>query len=182
MAIRCVPDRRIKTRNGVGKSIVVKEDNSDKIMILIEEKNLTTVENICQYDPVRPDIPYDWRIANGNKVFFKGVKSYDMRYVTEWDAVCCVTFKNIIPKSEMEMVCSIHSGNIAIFYTVWSTRKGAGREIIFNIVDYLKEHKPNVKRYVTLSPKTEMAKKFHLRNGAEWIGENETTNNFEYFV
>ena len=60
--------------------------------------------------------------------------------------------------------------------------KGAGREIIFNIVDYLKEHKPNVKRYVTLSPKTEMAKKFHLRNGAEWIGENETTNNFEYFV
>lgn len=151
-------------------------------MILIEEKNLTTVENICQYDPVRPDIPYDWRIANGNKVFFKGVKSYDMRYVTEWDAVCCVTFKNIIPKSEMEMVCSIHSGNIAIFYTVWSTRKGAGREIIFNIVDYLKEHKPNVKRYVTLSPKTEMAKNFHLRNGAEWIGENETTNNFEYFV
>ena len=80
------------------------------------------------------------------------------------------------------MVSSVHSGNTAIFYTVWSTRKGAGREIIFNIVDYLKEHKPNVKRYVTLSPKTEMAKKFHLRNGAEMIAENETTYNFEYFV
>ena len=74
---------------------------------------------------------------------------------------------------------SIHSGNIAIFYTVWSTRKGAGREIIFNIVDYLKEHKPNVKRYVTLSPKTEMA---FISETTEWIGENETTNNFEYFV
>ena len=152
------------------------------MMILIDEKNLTTVENICKHDPVRPDIPCDWRIANGNKVFYKGIESLDMNDIGEWSAACCVAFKNAIPKSEMELVSTIHSGNIAIFYTVWSTRKGAGREIIFNIVDYLKEHKPNVKRYVTLSPKTEMAKKFHLRNGAEWIGENETTNNFEYFV
>tara|TARA_Y100001936_G_scaffold97404_1_gene95717 strand:+ start:74 stop:532 length:459 start_codon:yes stop_codon:yes gene_type:complete len=152
------------------------------MMILIDEKNLTTVENICQHDPVRPNIPCEWRIANGNKVFFKGVKSFDMRYITEMSAACCISFKNTVPKSEMEMVSSVHFGNIAIFYTVWSTKKGAGREIIFNIVDYLKEHKPNVKRYVTLSPKTEMAKKFHLRNGAEWIAENETTNNFEYFV
>jgi len=151
-------------------------------MLLIDEKNLTTVKNLCQYDPVRPDIPYDWRITNGNRVFFKGVKSYDMRYVTEWNAVCCISHKNMIPKSEMEMVCSVHSGNIAIFYTVWSTKKGAGREIIFNIMDYLKEHNPNIKRYVTLSPKTEMAKNFHLKNGAKWIAENETTNNFEYFL
>ena len=152
------------------------------MMILIDEKNLTTVENICKHDPVRPDIPCDWRIANGNKVFYKGIESLDMNDIGEWSAACCVAFKNTIPKSEMELVSTIHSGNIAIFYTVWSRQKGAGREIIFNIVDYLKEHKPNVKRYVTLSPKTEMAKKFHLRNGAEWIGENETTNNFEYFV
>jgi len=49
-------------------------------------------------------------------------------------------------------------------------------------MDYLKEHNPNIKRYVTLSPKTEMAKNFHLKNGAKWIAENETTNNFEYFL
>lgn len=182
MVTRCVPDRRTRIRNGTGRNIVDKDDKSDIVMQLIDEKNLTTVENICQYDPVRPSIPCEWRIANGNKVFFKGVKSFDMRYVTEMSAACCVSFKNTVPKSEMEMVSSVHSGNIAIFYTVWSTRKGAGREIIFNIVDYLKEHKPNVKRYVTLSPKTEMAKKFHLRNGAEMIAENETTYNFEYFV
>ena len=159
-----------------------KDDKTDIVMQLIDEKNLTTVENICQYDPVRPSIPCEWRIANGNKVFFKGVTSFDMRYVTEMSAACCVSFKNTVPKSEMEMVSSVHSGNIAIFYTVWSTRKGAGREIIFNIVDYLQEQKPNVKRYVTLSPKTELAKKFHLRNGAKLIAENETTYNFEYFV
>ena len=151
-------------------------------MNLIDEKNLTTVKNLCQYDPVRPNISNEWRIANGRKVFFIGAKSYDMRYVTEWHAVCCVAFQNTIPKSEMEMVCSINSGNIAIFYTVWSTKKGAGGKIIFRIVDYLKETISEIKRFVTLSPKTEMAKKFHLRNGAKWIVENETTNNFEYFV
>ena len=35
-------------------------------------------------------------------------------------------------------------------------------------------------RYVTLSPKTEMARKFHLRNGATLLKENEFTFNFEY--
>jgi len=149
---------------------------------LIDERNITSVQNLCQYDPVRPNIPCDWRISNKRKVFFTGIKSYDMRYIPEYYAVCCVTFQNMIPKSELEMVCSIHSGNIAIFYTVWSKRKGAGREIIFSIVDYLKETKPEIKRFVTLSPKTEMAKKFHLSNGAQLITENETTNNFEYFV
>ena len=39
---------------------------------------------------------------------------------------------------------------------------------------------PHIKRFVTLSPKTEMAKKFHLRNGATELQENETTVNFEY--
>jgi hypothetical protein len=149
---------------------------------LIDERNITSVQNLCDDDPVRPNIPCDWRISNKRKVFFTGIKSYDMRYIPEYYAVCCATFQNMIPKSELEMVCSIHSGNIAIFYTVWSKRKGAGREIIFSIVDYLKETKPEIKRFVTLSPKTEMAKKFHLSNGAQLITENETTNNFEYFV
>lgn len=36
------------------------------------------------------------------------------------------------------------------------------------------------KRLVTLSPKTDMAMKFHLSNGAKLIAENLTTNNFEY--
>ena len=94
------------------------------MMILIDEKNLTTVENICRHDPVRPDIPCDWRIANGNKVFYKGIESLDMNDIGEWSAACCVAFKNAIPKSEMELISTIHSGNIAIFYTVWSRQKG----------------------------------------------------------
>ena len=44
-------------------------------------------------------IPCDWRIANGNKVFFKGVKSFDMRYVTEMSAVFLLClFQEYCPK------------------------------------------------------------------------------------
>ena len=151
-----------------------KDDKSDIVMQLIDEKNLTTVENICQYDPVRPSIPCEWRIANGNKVFFKGVKSFDMRYVTEMSA------ENLLCLFQ-EYCSEVRDGN-GVLYSLWKHcnllhsmvyKKRCRREIIFNIVDYLKEHKPNVKRYVTLSPKTEMAKKFHLRNGrVDWGKRN----------
>ena len=69
---------------------------------------------------------------------------------------------------------------IAVFYTVWSYEKGAGREIVFKTVDWIKENKPHILRFVTLSPKTKMAERFHLRNGAVLLAENKESNNFEY--
>ena len=38
----------------------------------------------------------------------------------------------------------------------------------------------HLNRLITLSPLTEMARKFHLSNGAVQIQVNETTQNFEY--
>ena len=70
-------------------------------------------------------------------------------------------------------------GNFSIFYTVWSKEKGLGRKIILEVWDlFKKQHTEN--RYVTMSPKTEMAMKFHLSNGAILLQENSETNNFEY--
>ena len=40
----------------------------------------------------------------------------------------------------------------------------------------------NIKRLVTLSPLTEMASKFHIRNGATLIGKSDTCQNFEYTI
>ena len=40
----------------------------------------------------------------------------------------------------------------------------------------------HLNRLVTLSPLTEMASKFHSRNGAKLLQVNETTQNFEYIV
>ena len=77
------------------------------------------------------------------------------------------------------MVHRVHSGNIAVAYTVWSKEKGFGRKILLDLLQKYKDNN-NVKRFVTLSPKTEMAMKFHLSNGATLLQENATTNNFEY--
>ena len=69
---------------------------------------------------------------------------------------------------------------VAIFYTIWSYAPGAGRTLIFDAVKHIKENKPEIQRYVTLSPKTEVAKRFHLRNGAVVFRENGDTVNYEY--
>ena len=63
-----------------------------------------------------------------------------------------------------------------IFYTVWSYEKGYGRLILNYLLPMLK-----TKRFVTLSPKTEMAYKFHIRNGAKLISDNKKSYNFEYY-
>ena len=70
--------------------------------------------------------------------------------------------------------------NTAIFYTIWSYKPGAGRQLIFDSVQYIKSNKPNISRFVTLSPKTEMARRFHLKNGAIIFRENIESINYEY--
>ena len=68
----------------------------------------------------------------------------------------------------------------AIFYTIWSYKPGAGRELLVQAVEEIKHRHPSVTRFVTLSPKTEMAKRFHLKNGASIFRENVDTVNYEY--
>ena len=40
----------------------------------------------------------------------------------------------------------------------------------------------HLNRLVTLSPMTDMARKFHLKNGAKEVQVNLTTQNFEYDI
>ena len=70
-------------------------------------------------------------------------------------------------------------GKIAIAYTVWSTKKGGGKLIVKEVFKVIKKSN-HLNRLVTLSPLTEMARNFHLRNGAVEVQINETTQNFEY--
>ena len=96
----------------------------------------------------------------------------------EEKAVICVAHLNAIPITEKELM-SFGWGDFSIFYTVWSKEMGLGRKIILEVWDlFKKQHTEN--RYVTMSPKTEMAMKFHLSNGAILLQENSETNNFEY--
>jgi predicted acetyltransferase len=72
-------------------------------------------------------------------------------------------------------------GTVAVPYTVWSREKGAGKRIVRKVIENVRDT-GMAERVVTLSPLTEMARRFHLRNGAKELQVNEDTVNFEYQV
>ena len=137
-------------------------------------------------DPVRPELSNDFRTSYGRKIF--GVK-----FQNEIHAVMCFAFTNNIPRTVDELdrlskdafLQSAHRdqnvGKIAIAYTVWSKKKGGGKLIVKEVYKMIKKSN-HLNRLVTLSPLTEMARKFHLRNGAVELQVNEETQNFEYKV
>ena len=125
------------------------------------------VSQIITGDPVRPHINAEDRLAPGRDVFHID----DMAYL-------CMAYLDRVPADE-DCLLSANCGSVAVAYTVWSLKKGYGRKIIMAARDIIQETW-RFKRLVTLSPKTDMAMKFHLSNGAKLIAENLTTNNFEY--
>ena len=148
---------------------------------LIELKECNTNE-----DPVRPELDNVFRRSYGRKIF--GVK-----YGGEIHAVMCFAYTNKIPKDVDEMDKLSHDaylqsaqrdqniGQIAVAYTVWSKKKGGGKLIVKEVLKKIKKSN-HLNRLVTLSPLTEMATKFHTRNGAQLLQINETTQNFEYKI
>ena len=133
------------------------------------------VKEVVADDPVRPHIPAEWRTTGGREVYglFEDESAEILR------AVICVAYTNEVPTNESEM--DRRGTDVAVFYTVWSYDRGAGRDIVLSVAEHIK-NTTFVKRYVTLSPLTEMAERFHLRNGAELIGKYDECQNFEYTV
>ena len=135
-------------------------------------------------DPVRPDLPISWRINDGRKMF-------GLYYGKDLMAVMCFAYTNEVPKtlyeldklSEVAHLESVHrvgqQGKIAVAYTVWSLKKGGGRMIVNEVHKMIKDSS-HLTRLVTLSPLTQMAEKFHLRNGAKLLQKNLWRQNFEY--
>ena len=116
-----------------------------------------------------------------------------LKYKNEICAIMCFGFTNEIPKSVTELdlmtkdahLQSIRRdqkvGKIAIAYTVWSKKKGGGKLIVKEVFKKIKKSN-HLNRLVTLSPLTEMARNFHLRNGAIELQVNKETQNFEYKI
>lgn len=126
-------------------------------------------------DPVRPELPADFRVNDNSKIF---VLRDDL--TNEPLAVTCVKFLEQIPESVDDLAKTVVKTNTAVFYTIWSYAAGAGRKLIQEAQAEIRKQQPEVDVYVTLSPKTEMARKFHLRNGAEVYRENPDTVNYLY--
>ena len=137
-------------------------------------------------DPVRPELDVVFRRSYGRKIF--GVK-----YNKEICAIMCFCFTDEIPKTVKELDLMTRDaylksaqrdqniGKIAIAYTIWSKKRGGGKLIVKEVFKMIKKSN-HLNRLITLSPLTEMARNFHLNNGAIELQVNEETQNFEYKI
>ena len=176
---------RLKARIRKNKRILSK--NIDNFFGWVKGAKLVEL-NECNTseDPVRPELDNNFRTGYGRKI-------YGVKYQDEIHAVMCFAYTNEIPNSveELEKLSTDaflqsamrdqKGGQIAIAYTVWSKKKGGGKLIVKEVFKKIKKSN-HLNRLVTLSPLTEMATKFHERNGAKLIQINENTQNFEYKV
>ena len=123
-------------------------------------------------DPVRPELSVEFRKSDGRRIL--GLRDEAGEIV----AIICIAFTNDVPATVEEMALMSHDaynqsilrgglvGRIAIAYTVWAKKKGGGKHILNEVYKkYKREH--HIERLVTLSPLTEMAERFHIKNGAK---------------
>ena len=155
------------------------KDKIDDFFKWVKGTELVELDDIdVSEDPVRPELTLGFRIIHGRKIF-------GLKYENEIEAIVCTAFCPEIPFTVREMDYMSQAanqdgqrGNICVAYTVWSRKRGAGKEIIKKLGEYAKQEK--FERLVTLSPLTPMATHFHIRNGAKQVHINEETQNFEY--
>ena len=128
-------------------------------------------------DPVRPELDNTFRTTKGRKIF-------GLKYKDEIEGVVCLAFTNELPATVKEldlMSVDEHNSQIAIAYTLWSLKKGAGKKIMKELLKYMKKQN-NIDSIMTLSPLTPVATHYHIRNGAKLIKINPTTQNFQYRI
>ena len=157
---------RLKARIRKNKRLIVK--NIDNFFDWIKGAEIVELKKCnTKEDPVRPELDNKFRTSYGRKI-------YGVKYKGEIHAVMCFAFTNEIPKSveELDMMSKdaflqsirrdYQVGKIAIAYTVWSKKRGGGKLIVKEVFKLIKRTH-HLNRLITLSPLTEMARKFHLR-------------------
>ena len=155
------------------------KDNIEDFFKWVKGTELVELDDIdVSEDPVRPELTLGFRIMHGRKIF-------GLKYNDEIEAIVCVAFCPEVPYTVREMDYMSQAANqdgqrgeIVVAYTVWSRKRGAGKEIIKKLGEWADTQ--NFSRLVTLSPLTTMATHFHIRNGAKQIHINNETQNFEY--
>ena len=176
---------RIKARYRKNKQIIKKEINNFFDWIKGAELVILNECNTSE-DPVRPELNNEFRNSYGRKI-------YGVRYKGKICAVMCFGFTNEIPKTVKDLDLMTKDaylqsalrdqkvGKIAIAYTVWSKKKGGGKLVVNEVFKKIKKSN-HLNRLVTLSPLTDMARNFHLKNGAVEVQVNDETQNFEYKI
>jgi hypothetical protein len=142
-------------------------------MLYILNKLTDPLISYIKDDPVRPEIPADFRVSENSEILI-------LLKDNKPSAIVCVAYRDFVPKDTVELMSPPYEPSVAVFYTIWSYDPGAGRDLIRMARKELPILRPNIKKFVTLSPQTEMAKRFHLKNGANVFRDNSTSVNYEY--
>ena len=126
---------------------------------------------ILRDDPVRPKISPQRKVSQFSRVYM---------WLEEQriGAVVCCSYRHNIPKTERELLQVENynqDGMKVILYSIWSYEKGCGQKLLRSVLARYRED-----RVITMSPKTDMARNFHIRNGAKVLQVNRTTVNYEY--
>jgi len=130
--------------------------------------------HLMKDDPVRPHIPLEQRISNNSEILI-------LRRGDEVLAATCMQWLADVPESEEDLVSMSKDHNVAVFYTIWSYSPGAGASLLEQAANWLKSEFETLTGIVTLSPQTQMAERFHLKNGAKIRKTNKDTVNYEYY-
>lgn len=145
-------------------------------MLYIIDKIDDPLCRVIKDDPVRPELPIEFRVnAQANIFLLLNDSTRAPR------AAVCVAYRTWIP-ADLSGLAEMPDGDpsVAVFYTIWSYVPGAGRKLIVEARSWISLHRPEISKFVTLSPPTEMARTFHLRNGAEVFRVNSDTVNYLY--
>ena len=156
---------------------------------MIRPLTLEEVKRHILNDTVRPHLSAEFRTTEGRCVWGLFEDQYAVAHSPNPDplAVICVAYTNAAPRNETELAWfSSASGTgavdttTAVFYTVWSYERGAGQAIVNTVAEHIRNTQPEVVRWVTLSPLTTMAERFHTKNGAQLVSIHDTCQIFEY--
>jgi len=162
---------------------------------MLIECNVDAHLPLIKDDPVRPDLFEDdaCRFQGPFRVYAEADE-----VTGDIQAVVCVLLTAFVP-SEEEDIRMIQSGDffleteegesvfnleptVACPYSIWSYKKGAGSELIRSLLEAISIMHPSIDAVVTMSPKTDSALKFHMKNGAEMFDVNSDTINYAYDV
>lgn len=138
----------------------------------------STNDNLISYikdDPVRPELSAEFRVQS-NRFIATLIENGQPA------SMVCISLHDFIPASVDELSPISDLPTTAVFYTIWSYKAGSGAVLLRESVKYLRENYSSVNTFVTLSPKTEMARRFHIKNGAIVFRENNDTINYQYLV
>ena len=155
------------------------KDSVEDFFKWVKGSELVELDDIdVSEDPVRPELTLGFRITHGRKIF-------GLKYNDEIEAIVGTALCPEVPYTVREMDYMSQAANqegqrgeIVIAYTVWSRKRGAGKEIINKLREWTIANK--FSRLVTLSPLTPMATHFHIKNGAKQVHINDVSQNFEY--